>query len=121
VKAERDTGGSAHLLFDLAQRICLWGGLDGRVLKIALSGGSLKLGRNASSVELPLDDPWISRQHVAFFPSADGVEVEDLSTANGTLLNGKRIRRERLADGDCLEVGDRMIRLHILPADRTIL
>jgi len=118
-KAEHASGGRVELTFDLAHRVCRWDGLGGHALKLDL-GGSLKLGRDASSVDLPLDDPWISRQHVAFFPLTNGVEVEDLSTANGTLLNGKPIRREKLADGDCLEVGDHKILVHIMPVGRTI-
>jgi len=113
--------GRLHLLFDFARRLCLWGGSKAEVSKLLLTAESLRMGRDAAAVQLPLADSSVSRQHVAFFPSEDGVEVEDLSTANGTFLNGKRCRRERLSDSDILRVGSREIVLHILSRNRTVI
>lgn len=112
--------GRWHLLFDFLFGVCLWGGPDSGVVKRPLTDESLKLGRSASEVDLPLQDPSVSRQHVAFFASTTGVEVEDLSSANGTLRNGVPCRREKLSDGDCLRLGRCEIAIHILSKDRTI-
>jgi pSer/pThr/pTyr-binding forkhead associated (FHA) protein len=35
---------------------------------------------------------------------ADTVEVEDLGSANGTFVNGRLVKRERLQDGDELDL-----------------
>jgi serine/threonine protein kinase len=112
--------GTPQLLFDLAREICLWGGLDARVSKIFLRGDPLKMGRAPGQVDLPVQDPSVSRQHTAFFVSPNGVEVEDLSSHSGTFINGKRCRREKLSDGDSLRLGTREITVHVLPGDRTI-
>lgn len=112
--------GRWHLLFDFLFGVCLWGGPDAGVVKRPLTAESLKLGRSASEVDLPLQDPSVSRQHVAFFASMTGVEVEDLSSANGTLRNGVPCRREKLSDGDFLRLGRCEIVIHILSRDRTI-
>ncbi len=108
-----------HLLFDLARKLCMWSNssLTGSPTKFALVPGSpITMGRGASAVELPLDDLGVSRQHLAFFLVGDKVEVEDLSTANGTLLNGMQISRTSralLSDNDRLQVGDCDIHVHI--------
>lgn len=112
--------GKAHLLFDLARKLCLWGGIGAQVSKIIFTGEPLKMGRSATEVELPLPDASVSRQHVAFFTTLEAIEVEDLSSANGTFLNGERCRREKLSDKDILLIGGRQVEIHVLPRDRTI-
>jgi pSer/pThr/pTyr-binding forkhead associated (FHA) protein len=76
--------------------------------------------RNPKEVELPLPGLSVSRQHVAFFPLPNAIEVEDLSLANGTFLSWKQCGRERLSDRDSLVVGRREITVHVLPRDRTL-
>jgi|GEM_PF-2170688 len=45
----------------------------------------------------------ISRRHARIVREADGYFIEDLSSSNGTFVNGKRIdQRTRLRDGDCI-------------------
>jgi hypothetical protein len=111
---------SYHVMFDLTRRLCLWGSRSTRVLKMGITDAPLWLGRENSMVDLPLAIESVSRQHLAFFVSDSSVDVEDLSTANGTFVNGKAVRRETLADGDVLHVGMSRIGVHILPANRTI-
>ena len=113
--------GEAHLLFDLARGLCLWGGQGAISRSIVMHDGRLILGRSASEVDLPLDAPHISRQHLAIFYSKDNgtVTVEDLSSAAGSRLNGKLLGRKELADGDYLTVGASEIMVHLLPATRT--
>jgi FHA domain len=41
--------------------------------------------------DLTIDDPELSRRHVAFRPVENGVEVEDLGSLNGTFVDGRRI------------------------------
>lgn len=47
----------------------------------------------------------VSRHHARVHVSPDGVEVEDLGSANGTFINGKRVQRAPLRPGDklCLD------------------
>jgi len=61
---------------------------------------------------LVLDSPAVSRQHARLQVQGSGVTVEDLGSANGTLLNGRRIERpETLREGDELRIADFLLRL----------
>jgi DNA-binding NtrC family response regulator len=56
-------------------------------------------------LELSLDDHEISRQHAAVRRVADGWELVDLDSKNGTKLNGVRATRANLVDADVIEIG----------------
>lgn len=47
----------------------------------------------------------VSRHHARLHVGPDGVEAEDLGSANGTFINGKRVQRAPLRPGDklCLD------------------
>ena len=78
------------------------GPLTGKVVEIA---STLRLGRHPFN-ELSLADPGVSRYH-CWILVRDGVaSVEDLASANGTFVNGRRLRlRHALASGDLIRVG----------------
>jgi hypothetical protein len=53
-----------------------------------------------------LPDPYVSSEHVRIDKVGDKFYAEDLESANGTLLNGKRLeRRTELKDGDRISLG----------------
>lgn len=61
---------------------------------------------------LVLDSPAVSRQHARLQALGSEVTVEDLGSANGTLLNGRRLERaETLREGDELRIADFLLRL----------
>jgi predicted component of type VI protein secretion system len=70
---------------------------------LELSEGQFAVGRNATC-QLSLDDPLVSRRHALLTVSEEGVMIEDLSSRNGVLVNGRRIQG-RVA----LQVGDRIL------------
>lgn len=60
---------------------------------------SLTIGRaEDAGLRIPLDS--ISRLHARLTPAGDEVLLEDLGSANGTWLNGKRITRAQAVHGD---------------------
>lgn len=62
------------------------------------------LGRTSTVV--PLTDYTVSRRHAEIKPVTGGWILEDLKSANGTYLNGKRIERPiRLKHGDQIRTG----------------
>lgn len=62
-------------------------------------GGEMVLGRQTDcDVCIPTGE--VSRRHARIKPGPDGVLVEDLDSANGTYLNGKRIRSGILHPGE---------------------
>src|SRR5689334_25175176 len=53
--------------------------------------------------DIAVPDKSVSRQHARILPTADGFEIEDLGSTNGTWLNDKQITdRTRLSSGDRL-------------------
>jgi two-component system, cell cycle response regulator len=70
----------------------------------ALETPELKLGRH-TSCDVVLDDDGVSRRHAQLVREQDGYVVEDLSSANGTFVQGQKIARHRLQDGDVFQLG----------------
>ncbi len=60
----------------------------------------------------------VSRQHACIFQRGETVEVQDLASTNGTLLNGERLAPyvpEPLKDGDQLQLGKLVIEVSMVP------
>jgi hypothetical protein len=58
----------------------------------------------------------VSRRHACIFLRGAGVEIEDLGSVNGTLLNGQRLipyLPEHLKDGDRLQLGQLSIQVRL--------
>lgn len=66
------------------------------------------LGR--ASEAIPLTDYTVSRRHAEVRPVAGGWHIVDLSSANGTYLNGQRVERDtRLKHGDQIRLGGTLL------------
>jgi len=67
----------------------------------------IKIGRLASA-HLKLEDPKVSRIHAVIEVSSDGQELSiiDMGSSEGTFVNGERISKEKLRDGDEIKVGE---------------
>ena len=67
----------------------------------------VKIGRLASA-HLRLDDTKVSRIHAVIESSGDGTEysIIDMGSTEGTFLNGEKVSKEKLGDGDELRLGD---------------
>jgi pSer/pThr/pTyr-binding forkhead associated (FHA) protein len=70
----------------------------------ALSGSACVVGRDASATFV-LDDNLASRRHFRIVLEDGAYYAEDLGSTNGTLVNGRRAKRTRLADGDVIQAG----------------
>jgi serine phosphatase RsbU (regulator of sigma subunit) len=76
-----------------------------------LKGQQFRLDRNTvigrgATADLSLADPGVSRRHASLQRHEDGWVVEDLGSANGTLVNTRRVSgATRLQDGDVIGVG----------------
>ena len=73
--------------------------------RYAPTADGLKLGR-ASSCDIAISDPALSRSHCLFELRDDAVWVTDLASANGTEVNGESVTERALAKGDRVTVGD---------------
>jgi pSer/pThr/pTyr-binding forkhead associated (FHA) protein len=67
--------------------------------------GSIKtIGRSAGA-EFIVDAAMVSRLHCQITAGATELEVVDLDSTNGTFVNGQRVKRASLKEGDRLGVG----------------
>ena len=69
-----------------------------------LDGPEVVVGR-AKNATLRLNDDGISRRHCRIVLVGKNVVIEDLGSANGTLVNGQKVTTHALKDGDKIRVG----------------
>lgn len=72
----------------------------------------LTIGRG-STVDLKVDDPGISRTHAEVTFVGGGVEVRDLGSTNGIILDGRRVQSGLLQNGSQIRLGNTTITVHI--------
>jgi pSer/pThr/pTyr-binding forkhead associated (FHA) protein len=70
-----------------------------------MTDGAIKTVGRAPRADFIVDASLVSRLHCRLTAAEDALEVVDLSSTNGTFLNGKRIDRAQVASGDRLRVG----------------
>ena len=68
-----------------------------------------RIGR-APACEMQLDSTSVSRHHALLLKSARELIIEDLNSTNGILVNGRKISRQLLKDGDLLTLGEVQLR-----------
>jgi sigma-B regulation protein RsbU (phosphoserine phosphatase) len=74
--------------------------------RFPLTHPRVSIGRSRES-DIFLPDQWLSRNHAALEERPDGFYVNDLSSKNGTLLNGEPLREwRRLRPGDIITLGE---------------
>ena len=72
--------------------------------EFGLPFGSAVVGRDRE-VDVRLTDPMVSKRHARLNVS-DGVEVVDLASANGVLVDGRQTTRRRIGPGEVVTLGD---------------
>lgn len=68
-----------------------------------------KIGRGIAS-DLKLNDAKISRDHCVVEVVRDQYVIIDLESANGTVVNGERVKKTILKEGDFIRLGFTMLR-----------
>ncbi|HVC02965.1 MAG TPA: FHA domain-containing protein [Steroidobacteraceae bacterium] len=81
--------------------------VDERTLELS---GRTRIGRGAGC-EIVLDSLSVSRQHALLLVDDQGAIIEDLNSTNGVHVNGRKIKRSRLRDGDAVTIGDAKFRV----------
>ena len=77
-------------------------------LMLPLSRGITHIGRGLTA-DLHLDEASVSRRHAILINRRNALLIDDRS-ANGTLVNGHRVERAELRDGDVLTLGRVVVR-----------
>jgi pSer/pThr/pTyr-binding forkhead associated (FHA) protein len=67
--------------------------------------GSIKTIGRAAGAEFIVDAAMVSRLHCQLTAGAAVLEVVDMESTNGTFVNGERVTRASLKEGDRLGVG----------------
>ena len=65
---------------------------------------ALTIGRGRDN-SIVLDDMLVSRKHLRITADEEGLLLEDLGSRNGTYVNGRRVERSHLQEGDRIGVG----------------
>jgi FHA domain len=81
----------------------------GGTLLVPLKGGVMHVGRGLSA-DLHLDEASVSRRHAIVVKRGSGVRILDDRSANGTLVNGRRVRQAELRSGDVIVLGRVVLR-----------
>lgn len=89
-----------------AYLIVLQGSNVGAMIKV--DGPELTLGRS-SQATVRIEDDGVSRRHARIVRLGDQVMIEDLNSANGTIVNGEKSNRQVLKDGDKIRIGSTTI------------
>jgi len=84
-------------------KLCLIkGNPKGKIVEVP--AGALKVGR-AEDSDLIIASTRVSRQHCEVVNEGTRLVVRDKASANGTLVNGKKVREQVLQPGDELQIG----------------
>ncbi|HWU58269.1 MAG TPA: FtsK/SpoIIIE domain-containing protein [Microbacteriaceae bacterium] len=67
--------------------------------------GSSSIGRVTGN-DVVIDDPLVSKRHARVDVTGDSIEVIDLNSANGILVDGGQVSRVRLESGQSVILGD---------------
>lgn len=71
---------------------------------ITLKGERATIGRSPENT-IQLLDPGVSTRHCQIFVKRGEYVLADLGSRNGTFVNGQRVSKIRLADGDRIQIG----------------
>jgi chromosome segregation ATPase len=78
-------------------------------------GRKTTVGRTPDN-DLQIDASFISRHHAVLLVNGQQTIIEDLNSTNGVHINGQRVSREILNDGDLVMIGKARFRFAIRPA-----
>ena len=96
--------------------IVLDGDDSGRIFK--LSEHAMSIGRGTAA-SIRLNDKTVSRKHCLLETAGSQVTVIDLQSANGTFVNGDRVQKRRLANGDKVRIGNTVMKYEMTGTDES--
>jgi len=87
-------------------------------------GGEFPLGENkeiiigrSSDLDMVLVEDMVSRRHARIACSEADISIEDLGSTNGTFVNGEKIKRANLKEGDRVLIGTSILKVVVSDAN----
>jgi len=87
---------------------------EGESEVVHMLGRKTTIGRTPDN-DVMVDAKFISRHHAVILAGPTHTIIEDLNSTNGVLVNGRRITRQTLKDGDSVLVGKAQFRFAVRP------
>jgi len=87
--------------------------LDIGGLRHPVNPPGITIGRG-STVDLKIDDPGISRTHAEIVFRGTGVEIADLGSTNGVIVDGRRVDSAPLRNGSTIRLGNTTIAVTLI-------
>ncbi len=72
--------------------------------------GELVIGRS-SDLDMVLIEDMVSRKHAKITLAPGQITISDLGSTNGTFVNGEKVKRARLKEGDRILIGTSILKL----------
>lgn len=95
---------------------------DGKLENIALKADNVSIGRSIGNV-IPFETDTLSRYHVNIYRDSSGVHIQDLESANGTFVDGVRLKANQptlLSGGEEIQIGYLRMTFHRLDDSPTM-
>src|SRR5207253_7144865 len=73
-------------------------------------GKEVVIGRS-SDLEMVLVEDMVSRRHARIFWEGDHLAIEDFGSTNGTFVNGEKIKKATLKEGDRVLIGTSILKV----------
>ena len=89
--------------------LCLLGSDGAMAGRREIGDEPMTVGRGAA-VDLKVDDDGLSRRHFMIAREGEHYVVKDLSSRNGTWVDGQRALTAKLHDNDCIQAGNTLFR-----------
>jgi hypothetical protein len=76
------------------------------------------IGRS-SDLDMVLVEDMVSRKHAKITTEEQAVTIQDLGSTNGTFVNGEKVRKAELKEGDRILIGTSIIKMVYMEGDST--
>ncbi len=73
--------------------------------ELPITQGRIIIGRTSDN-DVQIDSKFVSRHHAQIITYGPDSVIEDLNSTNGIYLEGKRVKKRRLKDGDMFVIGE---------------
>ena len=104
-EADGDAGEKTQMVSGLSVHILEIFGEHAPYDSFKLEDAETRIGRDATRCQIILSDPEVSSVHAVIKKIGPLVIIEDMRSGNGTLIEGKRINKSELNDGDEFVIG----------------